>query len=88
MNRMYGIGKWDEKLEVWDYQNGLQLINPILIFRKYPHLYWCFDHWGNLCCPYFENEEFYIATYLGSDNPDYFPAILKMNLNQLIKIAK
>lgn len=88
MNRMCGIAKWDEKLEVWDYQNGLQLINPIQMFRKYPHLYWCFDHWGNLCCPYFESEEFYIATYLGTDNPDYFPAILKMNLNQLINNAK
>lgn len=80
MNRMCGVGKWDDKTQKWDYQNGLQLINPVQLFRKYYHLYWCYDHWGNLCCPYFEGEELYIATYLGTDNPDYFPAILQLKV--------
>lgn len=80
-NRMAGFAIWNRKSQQWNYQNGLQLINPIQMFRKYSNLYWCFDHWGNLCCPYFENEEIYFATYLGTDDPDYFPAIIKLNKN-------
>ncbi|WP_303811773.1 hypothetical protein [Apibacter mensalis] len=80
MNRMCGIAKWNDNGSYWDYQNGLQLINPVQLFRKYSHLYWCFDHWGNLCCPYFEKNKIYVATYIGTDNPDYFPAIIQLKL--------
>ena len=80
MNRMCGIAIWDDANKSWNYQNGLQLINPVQLFRKYPHLWWCYDHWGNLCCHFIENNNIYIATNLGTDNPDYFPAILKLNI--------
>jgi hypothetical protein len=80
---MMGLAKWDSANNNWDYGEGLQFINPIQLFKVYPHLYWCWDHWGNLACPYIEDNNFYIATNLSTDNPDYFPAILKMNLKQL-----
>lgn len=80
MNRMCGLGKWDSVTQTWDYKKGLQIINPIQLYKKYPHLQWCWDHLGNLACPYIEDNILYLGIGMASNDPDYFPAIIKLNL--------
>lgn len=78
MNRVTGMAKWNKDTSTWNYEKGLQILNPIQLFRKYSHLAWCWDHSGNLVCPFAEDENIYLGVTFASDNPDYFPAILKM----------
>ncbi|WP_366184277.1 hypothetical protein [Flavobacterium ovatum] len=78
-NREYGLMRLDNGKWYHDARSPL-IVNPVQLFNKYPIYSWAWDHSGGFISPIIKNNTMYLYMALGTDNPDYFIAGIKITL--------